>query len=77
MFGVDPCELRAEQDDLRGIVDPQQDDHDRTGRTIDRSDAGRGQIPADQVIAEQEQQAVEPAPTQTSRQAILASGKMR
>ena len=57
MFGVDPREHRAEQDDLRGIVDPQQDDHDRTGCTIDRGDAGRGQIPADQVIAEQEQQA--------------------
>ena len=57
VFGVDPCERRAEQHDLRGIVNPKEDDHDRTGCAIDRCDAGRCQVPADQVIAEQEQEA--------------------
>ena len=57
VFGVDPRECRAEQQDLRRIIDPQQDDHDRTGCTIDRCDACRCQTPADQVVAEQEQKA--------------------
>src|SRR6185437_10927276 len=49
-------EFGAEQEDLGGIVDPQQDDDQRPGRAIGRGDLAAADVKTDQPLAHREQQ---------------------
>jgi hypothetical protein len=55
LFGPDMRELSAEQYDLRGVVDPDQDDDDRGGRAIRRFKSLLADVKADQELADLEQ----------------------
>src|SRR4028118_1905114 len=49
-------QLGAEEQDLRRVVGPEQDDHQRAGRAVDRGHAAVAQVEADQELADGEQQ---------------------
>src|SRR5881394_1536481 len=52
---VDPGEFRAEEKDLRGVVDPQHEDDERPGRTEARRHAALAEVKADQQLAHREE----------------------
>ena len=72
--GVGLGELGAEKDDLRGIVNPHEQSHQRAGRPVGRGDAAAADVEPQQKFPEREQSAVSAAPIQTSPQPISASG---
>src|SRR5205823_3903926 len=49
--GEDPRELRPEKKDLRRVIDPYQDDYQRSRRPVGRGDAAFREVQADQVFA--------------------------
>ena len=55
-LGVDPGELGAEEEDLRRVVDPDEDDDQRAGGAEARGDAALADVQADQELADREQQ---------------------
>jgi hypothetical protein len=69
-------ELGSEEQDQRGVVDPQQDGDERRGSPVAGGDAASADIVADQELAERERQPVTRAPVQTSRQASLTVGRI-
>ena len=62
--GIDLGKFGAQKDDQGGIVDPHEDDHQRTGGAVGRSHALAGQVEADKDIAELNNKAVTKAPRQ-------------
>src|SRR5206468_12206674 len=54
--GADVCELRAEEQDLRGVIDPQQNHCQRAGRPECRGGPTFPEVEADQIFAEGEEQ---------------------
>ena len=71
---IDPGELRAQQEDLRRVVDPHQHHHQRARRAIARSDAALADVEPDEVLADREQQRRDAAPVQTSRHSTFTRG---
>ena len=68
-------QLGAEQDDLRGVVHPDQQDHDRGRRAVGGFKSLRADVPADGELADVEQAApLRTAPGRTSPHAISVSG---
>ena len=47
--------LRAEEEDQRRIVGPHEQDHERTCRSVGRSDAAAAEVEADRELAEREE----------------------
>src|SRR5439155_1472968 len=56
LLGIGAGELGAEQESQRRIVDPQQNDDQRTGRPISLGDIAAADIEADQRFADREQE---------------------
>ena len=52
----DARELGAEEEDLRGVVHPNDEDHQRSCRPVRRADAGFAEIEADQKFSDGEEQ---------------------
>src|SRR5579884_2793909 len=50
-LGIGVGELGTKQEDLRGVVDPQQDQNQRPGRTKSRSDAALADVESQQIFA--------------------------
>ena len=55
-MGVDPCELRAEQEDLCRVVHPHEQHDERSGGAEARREAAAAEVQADQRLADREQQ---------------------
>jgi hypothetical protein len=74
---IDLGELGAEEEDLRRVVDPYQEQHQRSGRPERRADACSAQVEADPVFPQGESTAVTSAPIQMSFHATggCASGR--
>ena len=53
--GVDLGELRPEEEDLRRVVNPDQEHHERARRPVGRAEAAPAQVQADEALADQEQ----------------------
>jgi hypothetical protein len=76
-FGVGVGVLRAEEDDERGVVHPQDQDDDRRSRAEGGGRRRAPEIKTDRHLPTTKRIEVATAPTHTSRQGILASGRMR
>src|SRR5262249_10621072 len=50
-LGKDPREFGAQEEDLGGVVDPDHENHHRSGCSVCRPDAGFAEIEADQGFA--------------------------
>src|SRR5262245_66429447 len=53
--GIGAREGRPEEEDLCGIIRPDEEDGERAGRTVGAADAAAAQVQANQVLAEAEQ----------------------
>src|SRR5688572_21744557 len=53
--GCDPRELGPEEDDLRGIVAPEQQRDDRTGGAVGRRDCRAGEVEGEDGLAQREE----------------------
>ena len=76
-FGKGTGELGAQQEDLSGIVDPQQKHDQGAGRAVGGGNIALADIERDQILAalEQERRGLS-APIATSRQVIGLSGRI-
>src|SRR5205085_11005365 len=54
-IGEDLSELRAEQENLDRIIDPQQQNDEAAGGAVARRDGAAAEVPADQALANGEQ----------------------
>lgn len=68
-------ELRTEEQDLRRVEDPDENDDERACGAIGRGRGTPTEIESDQCFAEREEKEVTPAPSQTSRHETLTSGR--
>src|SRR3712207_3947838 len=55
MLRVGPRDLRPKQEYRRGIVNPEQDQHERSGGAVGRGDAASAEVEADHRLADGEQ----------------------
>jgi hypothetical protein len=72
---VHPGELRSEQKDLGGVINPHQHDDERARGTEAGDDATLSDVQTDQKFSKGESNAVTPAPIHTSCHPIFARGK--
>ena len=53
--GEHPCELRSEEENLGGVVDPEKDDHERAGGAKPRRDPRLSQVEPDEILPDGEE----------------------
>ena len=75
IVGVHLGELRAEEQNLRRIIDPKQEGDERTRRPVGRGGRPAAEVETERPFTECEEKGGDDAPIQTSRQRIFASGR--